>query len=567
MSRLRPGFLRANIVVLTLLIVGSVACAPAAALDGTADRGGDTPLLWRYVPGGLVRGPVVPAPDGGNYFVAEDWYLYRIDADGTAAFRFDLRARPLPLLTAGPGGSVIAATSDGRTVVVSSAGRQVALSGGTVIGSLLSDPEGLVYTVHAADRIVCTNVSGRALWSVRFDRQLSSISRAADGDLLCADSGGRLYGLDRWGRFLWTTTIDARVRAAEVLPDSSRILVLADTGILYCLDTAGRLIWRTATDAEGRAPDRSIDAPAAGPIQTPDGSPMSVGSDGLVYLLDADGSVSCYAADGRRSFRAVPPSGRFTAITAAPGGLYASTDNGVILLLDAHGVATAAAVTPEATSLGKPWVMPDGSVVVDGANWVLYAFSPMTAERAPSPEPSAAGLDPASWTGNPDYISLRSRLFDGTPRDLQNAVSELTGRVADGRLRGSLPYVTYLLGETLSGRSVPAQPAERSAAASALGNIAIAWARKALLSAAGSERDPAVLGSISRALGSSAPDLDGSAQRALLELLLGFGGREDSVPLVQAIADAFSQIRRSTGTLTAAGVEAITRLNALGIAP
>ncbi len=561
-----------------LAAMGTLFAQTAAALDGASGRSSEIPLRWRYVPGGLIQGPVVPAPDGGVYFAAEDWYLYRINADGTAAFRFDMRGKPLPLLAPGPDGSVIATTSEGRTLAVSSAGRQVGEADGAAVAALFSDPAGLIYTVPTVSQLVCSNVSGRRLWSVQFDQQLRSVSRVSNGYLLCADSGGRVYALDRWGRFVWTTTIDAKIRAAEYSPGTSRIFVLAEDGKLYCLNRAGWVLWSVAANAAGVSAKQSRQDSGVLPVLSPANTPMSVGADGRVYLLGSDGAISCYGEAGKRSFRAAPPNGQFTGMVAGAGGVYASTDQGMVVLIDGRGVAVATATTPEVTSLARPWVMPDSSVVVDGGNWVVYSFSPMVPAQPKLPvrptlpaqsrvESSGSGLDRPAWSDDPDYISLSSRLIDGAARDRQGALAELRRRVSGKRLRGSLPYVCYLLGATLDGRVVAAQPAERSEAAAELGYIGTVWARNTLRTAARSENDPAVLGAIARALGESAPDLDGGTQQALLELFLKSGGGEGTGRLVRAIAEGLALVRRSTGALTAAGLQLLTRLNSLGITP
>ncbi len=521
-------------------------------------------LSWRYVPGGVIRGPVLPGPAGAVYFLADDWYLYRVDPDGTLGFRFDLGAAPEPTLAPGPGGSVIAATSDGNVVAVDSDGRAIWRSragGAARIKTLLSDSSGYLFAAVSDRRIACLNMSGRTLWSLDFDSALLGISAGPGGGIVCNDAAGRVYRLDRWGNVVWSVLLDGRAEAISVDVVSGRVYVLERGENLVCIDSGGAVLRRMHLGAVADRVDVS---------STPT---VFVGTDGAVYALPGDGGIYAFAADGSRQFVAFPPEGRFTGCAIIPsGGIFAVTSDGSAVVLDASGVARLSVRTPEPTSLGQPWLAGPNRIVSGGTNWVTYAFelkgglAVTTRQSESNGGPNWAIPRPESFRDIPDFISLQSRLSGSDQLDRQHALNELVARVAEHRLRRSLPYVTYLLGGIVTNRTGSAgagSPADAVAASNALGRIGTPWARTILLSAARAETDSTVVASVVEALALCGPDWDGEVQQTLLWLLRAGGAASEAPRVREAIGSALGRLRLKAGRLTPAGVEALVRLQTM----
>ena len=535
----------------------------AGALEVSTGAGLSLSLGWRYVPGGVTRGPVLAGPAGAVYFLADDWYLYRVNKDGTLAFRFDLGAAPEPALASGPNGSVIAATSDGTVVEVDPDGRSVwrwHASGGARATALVSDPSGCLFAAVSDRRIVYLNMSGELLWSLEFDSGVMSMTSTPDGGILCNDASGRLFRLDQWGGVRWSVLLDAAAEAVTIDDATGSVQVLLPGKDLVWIDSSGTVIRRTRLTAD----IVRREAPSIPSVLT--------GRDGTIYALPGDGGIYAYAPDGARRFVALPPDGQFTGCAPIPsGGVLAVTSNGLVLVLDAAGAVRLSVRTPEPTSLGQPWLTGSNQIVAGGTNWVAYSFElrgGVFATKQPEsngrPDWEIPRLE--SFQDIPDYISLQSRLSGSDSVAREDALNELIARVVEHHLRRSLPYVTYLLGQIVSNRfgsMRAANPADAGSAAIALGKIGTPWARALLLAAARAETDSTVVASLVRALALCGPDWDGEVQRTL-DRLLRAGEFESDAPLVrEAIASALARLRLDAGRVTQAGVDALSRLQSM----
>ena len=532
-------------------------------------------IAWRFIPGGVLRGPVVAGSDGSVYFQADDWYLYHISGGGAVINRFDLGAAPGDALVAGSDGSVVTTTANGDITAVSSAGKRLWRIGGSAInsaaggsGSLaplgaVAKSNRLIYVAFRQGDLVCINAAGNLLWTVSFESHLAML-RAVAGGLLVSDTTGRLYSFDDSGTVLWTIRLSAPVVAAD--SDRGVTYAITQDGTIEAVNSSGGLLWARSIGQGGTAQSTFVPT-------------ITIDTDGDVVATGEDGSLNSYRPDGTLRYHAFLPATRFAGCARGPGGLlYVTTDTGLIVALHSDGTAAFSIRTPEPAKLGVPWIAGDRQIVTGADTWVVYAFdvvghldspaagtadSPILSSRdsaasaanaSSAAEPYLLGSFPrGAWNGNADYATLRARIDSQSSQDRQDVIDEIARRVQDHRLRTAVPYLSELLARVAAapfiegGRAV--SPLLRARAVTLLGTIGTTAARSFLLKLVARETDSTVLASEIMSLGRFGGDADGSVRDALMSIVASQDPDRPDASVGRAIVYCLRSILRVEGTL------------------
>jgi len=577
-----------------LLVVAAVAgVLGAARLEAQSDP--TLPpsafgIAWRYIPGGVLRGPVVAGADGSVYFQADDWYLYHIARDGAVIDKFDLGAAPGDALVAGADGSVITTTANGDITAVSSAGKRLWRIAGSSInaasgvsGSLVplaaaAKANRLSYVAFRQGVLACINESGNLLWTAAFESSLVMF-QAVSGGLLVSDSTGRLYSFDDSGTVLWAVRVSAPVIAAEA--DHGVTYVITQDGSIEAVNSNGGLVWER-TIGKGRT-TRFTGTPT-----------ITIDAEGDVVTVGQEGGLYSFRPDGTLRYHAFLPSTRFAGSARGPGGLlYATTDTGLIVALHTDGTAAFSIRTPEPAKLGVPWAAGIRQIVSGADTWVVYAFSVVgnpdssaagSAEQSnrgtPASAPSGASAGFANesyllgaftrgaWNQSADYAMLRARVDSQSSQDRQSAIDEIERRVRDHRLRTAVPYLSELLARVAAGPYIDGgrtdNPLLRARAVSLLGAIGTASARSFLVKLVLRETDSDVLAAEIISLGSFGGDADHSVRGSLLSIIASQDPTSPDASVGRAIVICLRSILRVEGGISGIDLQILDGLLAKG---
>lgn len=275
---------------------GQIYLCRQGRLVALAETDGSVRVVWEYVVGSYVPGPVVLAPNGTLRLHAADGHLHAVTAAGKQAFAPVHVGEPLgwaaPIVD--PSGSTWISAYDGGLVRVTAEGnaspqqffrwRQKLDSAGVVLDGVLyigSEDGYLLAVPLAADQ-------GANRWNQAIDQGYtggclnSSPAVADDGRLLVvAARDGTLFGFTPAGATAWTTRLPGQLLASPVIDCHGNIYVGVSQfprgqkgrGGLVCVDgNSHQIRWHYE---------------AAGAVE----STPAIGDDDLVYFGDNAGTL------------------------------------------------------------------------------------------------------------------------------------------------------------------------------------------------------------------------------------------------------------------------------------
>lgn len=253
-------------------------------------------VVWEYVVGTHVPGPVVLAPDGTLRLHAADGHLHAITAAGKQAFAPVHVGKPLgwaaPLVDSS--GSTWISAYDGGLIRVTAEGkvaeqrffrsRQKLDSAGVVLDGVLyigSEDGSLLAIPLAADR-------GVNRWNQAIDQGytggcLNSSPGVSDtgGELVVAARNGTLFGFTPAGATAWTTTLPGPLLASPVIDRHGNVYVGVSQ---FPRGQKGRGF---LVSVDGNSHQIRWQYEAAGPME----STPAIGDDDLLYFGDNAGMI------------------------------------------------------------------------------------------------------------------------------------------------------------------------------------------------------------------------------------------------------------------------------------
>lgn len=252
---------------------------------------------WRFATGAEVTSPITIGVDGSLYIGTDNGassVLYALNADGSQkwASAFALAAETRSSVNFGADGTIYARDYAGYLYAINpSDGSQKWRS--TVLGtgsgsSPVVGADGIIYFdgFSVPYKFYALNPDGSLKWETDMGATLTggigaTASIAADGIIYIgsweAGSTGALYAVNPAdGSVKWRHALPGPVQAASsAVGADGRVYVASNLGVLYALDpTSGTELW-------------TYDAEAALNQESP--GPLSIGSDGSLYLYSCDG--------------------------------------------------------------------------------------------------------------------------------------------------------------------------------------------------------------------------------------------------------------------------------------
>ncbi len=482
-----------------------------------------SPWLWRAATGGQIRSRPAIGPDGTVYALSEDSYLYAWTAAGSLRWRHDLGWIPWDCLAVSDDGTIYAGLKNSDFLAVNPKGGRLwtVRLDGLPAGDPAIARDGTVLVGTVTGSLLALSHLGQREWSVTLPAAVTG-QPAVDGDgtIYVAAADRRLYSLTPWGDFSWSLPLPGAPGPPVIAADGS-VLVGTDDGSVLSVSPRGDVRWKTA-----------IGAPVVG-VASGARQVVAGGADGVLVDLSPDGRVR---------WRASTKPGSTSPFLSGSRVLLLAQDGPVQVFDAAKGEAADA----QPGAAGSPVMGNDGSILVGGRDWVVYALDAGRATdsaagsvaSSPWPQPGHDALHsgrspvrPAAGSGspletNPDYLYLQGLLGASGRDGVQMVLSELEHRVDSGTLGKSRWYAARIV-EGIVGIGLVNQvrvnqklindfPDLRAEAAGLLGRVGSAASRYSLLQAAASEREPVALAEEIRALGAIASDGDGASLRAIV---------------------------------------------------
>lgn len=319
-----------------------------APAERFSESGGAGVLRWTFDAHAAVRGPLVAGRGGGVYFVSADNLLHALDSDGHERFR-----RPAATLAPAlaPDGTLYAQGIDYQLHSYSADGDELwQLDDGRGLRPLAVGADSTVYAAGGS-ALLSVSPSGALNWRTHLGK-VKVAAATADGGVIAGVAGGRVVALWPGGGERWSFTPLSGF-SGKIAIAGDVVYVGSAGGELYAMALDGTQLWRFATPAAIRSgpvagaggivyfgSDRFYALSASGvsqwqcdiaqvgeaaPMPLRQGKVLLIGSDGLVTVVDADGS---YKWGGRlQSPLRATPAGALTL-------LYIGADNGRIYAIE-----------------------------------------------------------------------------------------------------------------------------------------------------------------------------------------------------------------------------------------
>jgi outer membrane protein assembly factor BamB len=375
---------------------------------------------WRFVAGGATVGSGAFSENGYYYFVAEDRFLYALDANGIMVWRTDLGRRP---------------------------------AGAVVVG-----PDGSIYVTLETGALLALNQDGRLIWRVNpFDSMLYAPVVSDTGMLIVAEEDGGIAAYSHRGMELWRVRLEVPIASAPIIGFSGTLLVPTVDAFVIELTLAGEVERRQFVNEEASilisGSDRYYLGSTSGRVLSLSSDLLpewraDVGSAVRELLLSSDGDIYVTADDQTLSRITGPGAVAWRAdfSPAIPGspvatdGVLVPVSSGLLSRLD-----RSANMTMQLRLPGRPVslvVSPAGIAILTTDRWVTYAYRVDSVpagswaqargsfRRAGVPAGVRTGrYSEGAYTATASYLMLRSQLLG---RD------ESAQRVALARIRADI---------------------------------------------------------------------------------------------------------------------------------
>jgi len=521
-----------------------------ASLKGPAPNSPAAPWLWRAATGGQIRSRPAVGPDGTIYALSEDSYLYAWVAGGSLLWKHDLGWIPWDCLAVSEDGTIYAGLKNGDFLAVNPRGGRLWTT--RLDGPPAGDPavaaDGTVLVGTTAGTLTALSHLGQREWSVTLPGAVTGPPvMDGDGTIYLAAADRRLYCLSPWGEFSWSLPLPGAPSGPAIAVDGS-IVIGTDGGEILAVSPGGDVRWKAR-----------LGAPVVGVVT----------GARLVVANASDGRLAAFSMDGRELWRI--PAGKPPGAPPFLSGsrVFLSERDGSLRLLDFAGGASSGLL---AGAAGSTVLTDDGSILVGGRDWVVYALDPRAAAETTPPEPGPApwpqaghdamhsGRSPvrpsssglSSLETNPDYLYLQGLATAPGREGIQLVLSDIDRRISSRSLGKSRWYVARML-ERIVGLGLVTQvrqnqklvndfPDLRAQAAAFLARVGSTGSRAALLRAVDSESDGVALAAEIQALGAIASDGDGASLRAIVHAFASRARQSVDNRLASAMVDAVGRI-------------------------
>jgi hypothetical protein len=566
-AKLAPGEVRSLVVSPKGLLAAVLACCALARAAWPQEAGpaapgapgaSAAPWLWRAATGGQIRSRPAVGPDGTVYALSEDSYLYAWVAGGSLLWKHDLGWLPWDCLAVSKDGTIYAGLKSGDFAAVNPRGGRLwtVRLDGLPAGDPAVAADGTVLVGTAAGTLTAFSHLGQREWAVTLPGPVTGPPVIdGDGTIYVAAADRRLYCLSPWGEFSWSLPLPGAPAGSALASDGS-VLIGSEGGEILAVNPGGDVRWKAR-----------LGAPVVG---------MVVGGRRVVASA-SDGRLAAFSLDGRELWRipSVKPPGGPPLLSGTQ--LLLPAQDGSIQMLDyvrgtSNGLLAGAA--------GSMVLADDGSILVGGRDWVVYALDPRAAAATPPNAAAPAGAvepGPAPWPQpghdamhsgrsparppsgslssletNPDYLYLQALATAPGREGVQLVLSDIDRRISSRSLGKSRWYVGRML-ERIVGLGLVTQvrqnqrlvndfPDLRASAAALLGEVGSTGSRDALLRAVDSERDGVALAAEVQALGAIASDGDGASLRAIVRAFTSRARQSVDNRLASAMVDALGRI-------------------------
>ena len=347
---------------------GRILFCTQGRLVALEDRGEGPPkIVWEYVTGSHVPGPVVVTPDGNILVHSGDGFLHCVSPVGKQVWAPAHVGEPLgwaaPVCDAE--GNTYTSAYDGGLIRVDPQGKMAKRSyfpsrrkfdsGGVIHNGVLyiGAEDGYIFAVRLGpDR-------GRNLWDHAAEQGYtggylnSSPAVTEDGVLVVAARDEMLYGFAPSGAAVWATKMPGMVLASPVIDPHGHVYVgvtqaqrgQKPRGLLVCVDgNSHKVRWQYQ---------------AAGPVES---TPV-VGDDETIYFGDDSGTI--HAVDARGSARwtaKVEAAVRSAGTIVAPERLAFGLDDDTLIVLRCSSQGLAPGGWPKiACTLSQTGMSPSGT--------------------------------------------------------------------------------------------------------------------------------------------------------------------------------------------------------------
>ncbi|MBN1646881.1 MAG: PQQ-binding-like beta-propeller repeat protein [Spirochaetales bacterium] len=314
--------------------------------------------LWDLTLGGKIT--TSPAVNGDNvYLVAEDRFLYSINAAGTLNWKLNIREWARDSLTIGPDGTIYVCTGFGNCLAVNKKGKLIWKFDldDEPAGSPTIDFRGNIYIPTKGGKIFSISHTGRRKWILELPAPAAgAMTMDSDGTLYVATTDERIYAIDRFGEQRWVF-LCAGI-PGQVLPIADNLLVCGtDKNTIVALSKQGVFAW-------------NVSFPAA--------LHSVLLSKGKIFGIDRHGLLCCLDSQGNRIWSVMlnefPSGGMLLGevihVFCRSGTCYTVSQCGDLL------------ETFMASSEFSGSVLSNNGIIFAGnANWHVYAFNATLPDR------------------------------------------------------------------------------------------------------------------------------------------------------------------------------------------
>jgi outer membrane protein assembly factor BamB len=328
--------------------------------------GADYTSAWSFHSQGKLRTRPLIAPDGTIYVASDPGHLYALAPTGGLRWSFDAPADTSNAPARAPDGTLYLGSVGVLTAVQPDGTPAWTIRArGRIRGSPMYHNGLIVLVTRDGEVQALDATSGQEIWwyDLHHPATAMALDPAHTGDrvpaVLVGTRAGTLYRLRvSDGQVLWSSDLDADLRAAPTGTADGHVYVVTEAGQVVALDRSGSTRWQT---------DLAVPVVARALV-----------SDGSVYVAARDGTLSALdATDGRLRWRYASGSAMVAPpARAADGTLYVGTDDERVLAIAPDGrlrwqVAVVGMVR------AQPRLDPDGVLYITTVGGRVYAFAPL----------------------------------------------------------------------------------------------------------------------------------------------------------------------------------------------
>jgi hypothetical protein len=406
-----------------------VFCAQGRLLAVEDEGEGKPKILWEYVVGCHVPGPVVVAPDGSIRAHSSDGLLHCVSSAGKQVWAPAHVGEPLGWATplCDEQGNTYVSNYDGGLIRVDNEGKRARKpyfrsrrkfdSGGVILDGVLyiGAEDGYVFAIRLGPD------QGENLWDHAAEQGYtggyvnSSPAVSPDGVLVVAAPDEMLYGFAPSGAILWVTKMPGMLLGSPVIDPQGHIYV----GVSQA--QRGQKPRGLLVSVDGNSHKIRWQYQAAGPVES---TPV-VGDDDTLYFGDDSGTIHAVDPRGNARWTAqVEAPIRSAGAIVAPGRLAFGLDDDTLVVLRCSSQALAPGGWPKiACTLSQTGLAPPGTPV-----YREQAPPKKHDPEQPEAEPTQTDADQAPQESSPEPRRPDKPPLPGSPQDGQTEPARPNGK-------------------------------------------------------------------------------------------------------------------------------------------